>query len=424
MLTEAREAEPGNLEVMARLAQLALREDRLSAVREIAAALDVMVERGEETGVLSEGLALEAAEGTAAARNGARAARAAELSRSLRTALLLRENRREEGLALLEEQAGRAGGDMRSVLALVRARLAAGETEQARLYLDGLRAEAPEDGQLQLIDAALLAAEGDAEGSEAMVRDLVARDPGDEAAVQMLYRQIRQAGRDEEAAAVLEAGYAASKGDGTDAGSRALGLLQAGELERAGDYEGAVAIYEALYAADSADVVVANNLASMLSTYLDDDESLARASAVAQRLRGSNVPAFQDTYGWIAYRRGELSEAVDALEPAARALGRNALVQYHLGMAYAGLGRDREAVATLERALALGEGSALPQMEAARAALEEAAARVALAEEAEAEEAARVEARSEAQSEARSEAEAEAEAEAQSEAEAEPAPAD
>jgi tetratricopeptide (TPR) repeat protein len=86
--------------------------------------------------------------------------------------------------------------------------------------------------------------------------------------------------------------------------------------------------------------VVANNLASLISTYRDDEASLERAYTIARRLRGTDVAPFQDTYGWIAYRKGEYQEALEHLEPAAAVLGDDPLVQYHLGMTYLALGQQ------------------------------------------------------------------------------------
>jgi tetratricopeptide (TPR) repeat protein len=142
--------------------------------------------------------------------------------------------------------------------------------------------------------------------------------------------------------------------------------MKAGELERAGDVEGAIAVYEALYAEDSSNVIVANNLASLITTHRTDPESLERAFAVARRLRGSDVPAFQDTYGWIEYRRGNLEEALADLEPAAAGLPNDALTQFHLGMTYAGLGRKEDAARVLTRAVELAGDSPLPQFVTAR----------------------------------------------------------
>ena len=168
-----------------------------------------------------------------------------------------------------------------------------------------------EDGRLQLINAALYVAEGDAEASEGVLRDIVDKNPGMEPAVTQLYILLKRTDQQDEARAVLEAALQANEN------APRLQLFQAGELEQAGDVEGAIAIYEDLYRRNTNNVVVANNLASLLSTFRDDEESQARAAVVARRLRGTEVPAFQDTYGWIAYQQGNFEEALTYLEPAA-----------------------------------------------------------------------------------------------------------
>ena len=118
--------------------------------------------------------------------------------------------------------------------------------------------------------------------------------------------------------------------------------------------------------------MLAKNLASLLASYRDDPESLARAFAIARRLRGSEVPYFQDTYGWILHRRGDSDQALNYLTPAAAALPDNALVQFHLAETELALGRRDAARASFVRAIAAAEaGSALPELEAARARIAE-----------------------------------------------------
>jgi tetratricopeptide (TPR) repeat protein len=146
---------------------------------------------------------------------------------------------------------------------------------------------------------------------------------------------------------------------------------QASFRERQGDYEGAIELYEMMYERAPNQPVIANNLASMLSTYREDGESLERAYRIARRLRGSDFPPFQDTYGWIAYRQGDYEEALEHLEPAADALGQDPLVQFHLGMTYAALGREEEALEQLRRAVEIaGPEDERSQFDTARAEIE------------------------------------------------------
>ena len=60
-------------------------------------------------------------------------------------------------------------------------------------------------------------------------------------------------------------------------------------------------------------VAAANNLASLLSDYRDDKASLEKAQSLAATLRGSPIPQFKDTLGWINYRRGDYGHAIAKL---------------------------------------------------------------------------------------------------------------
>ena len=176
-----------------------------------------------------------------------------------------------------------------------------------------------------------------------------------------LYGFLAGEGRAAEAAAALDAGLRAAPD------STALVFAKAGLLEKEGDIDGAIAAYEGLYARDSGSPVLANNLASLITSYRDDAASLERAFAIARRLRGTDVPYFQDTYGWILHRRGDQDEALRYLAPAAEALPDNALVQFHLAETQLALDQRAAARASFARAVAAAEaGSPLPQLDAAK----------------------------------------------------------
>ena len=153
---------------------------------------------------------------------------------------------------------------------------------------------------------------------------------------------------------------------------------KASYLERDGDIAGAIAIYEGLYARNSGSAIVANNLASLLVTYRDDPQSLDRAEVIGRRLKGTDVPAFQDTYGYIQFRRGNLTEALAYLEPSAAGLPNDPLAQFHLGEVYAALDRPSDALAQMRRALdlagPLGDADLRAKLTAQIAAIESATA--------------------------------------------------
>ncbi|MCE8469197.1 tetratricopeptide repeat protein, partial [Rhodovulum sulfidophilum] len=106
-------------------------------------------------------------------------------------------------------------------------------------------------------------------------------------------------------------------------------------------------------------------------SYRDDAESLDRAWTVARRFRDTKVPAMQDTYGWIALRRGESAEAVTYLEAAAKGLPEDPLVHYHLGKAYMALSRQADALEQFRKTVEIaGPADRRPQIEEARAQIE------------------------------------------------------
>jgi predicted Zn-dependent protease len=331
VLTDARLANPASVPVLARLADLHLSAQNWPRAAEIGSALRQI--------------------GTP---------EAIEAEEALQTALLQGQTRAAEGIAFLQSQIGQGPADIRAITMTVQTRVDAGELAEARSYLDAEIVKRPDDPQLQLVSAGLHTLAGQTAEAEAILRQSIARDATDEPPARLLYGLLTSGGRAEEATAVLDAALAAQPASVT------LRLLKAGELERDGDYDGAIAILEAIYAEDSGNVVFANNLARMITAHRTDPESVERAFALARRLRGSEDPAFQDTYGWIEYRRGNLDRALRYLEPAAAGLPDDALAQFHLGMAYAGLNRPEDARRQLIRALEIAGDSPLPQFETAR----------------------------------------------------------
>jgi len=270
---------------------------------------------------------------------------AAARATALEAQVLSGQDRFEETIALLRELAQEGGGPA-ALAGIVQTYVRAGDLDGARSYLEGERATDPAAPLPRLMLAGVEALAGNAAEAEAAYRALIADRPEYGRVYEGLYLLLATAGRGDEAAQVLEDGLAATGGD-----PRLL-FIKAGLLEARGDVEGAIEIYDRLYARDSASALVANNLASLLASHRDDAASQERAYAIARRLRSTDVPHFQDTYGWILARRGDYEAALPHLERAAAALPGNASVLYHLGAAQHGLGRLEAAQDSLERALA------------------------------------------------------------------------
>lgn len=258
-----------------------------------------------------------------------------------------RETELTDFLGKLSEEDGGLG----VVAAIVRNRLASGDVEGAREYINKQLADDPENPALRFVAATVLMIDGQAEAAEAMFRKLLDEDPKRANVWMALYTLHRSRGEAKEAQLILDQGLEALP-ENTN-----LNWLLAGEREAQGDIEGAIAIYEKLYERDSNSPVLANNLASLISSHYDDDENLERAITIARRLRGTKVAAFQDTYGWITYRLGNHEEALEYLEPAALGIPDDPMVHFHLAMTYVALKRDVDALAQLNKAVELIEAS-------------------------------------------------------------------
>ncbi len=270
---------------------------------------------------------------------------AAQVLNELTGQLLAGQNRQSELQSFLEQLAGAQGSNGQAIAAAIRLRVAQGDLDGAMEYLNERLAEAPEDPGLRLISAALLSREERYDEARTTLRDLLEEFPENQQLWMALYNVNLAAGAPEEAETVLQEALDEVP-DGV-----VLKFTSAVEAERQGEIEDAIAVYEALYENNSGSLVVANNLASLISSYREDDESLQRAYAIARRLRGSDVPAFQDTYGWIAARLGNLDEALEYLESSAAGLPDDATAQYHLARTYVMAGRDSDALEVYRRTL-------------------------------------------------------------------------
>jgi tetratricopeptide (TPR) repeat protein len=262
----------------------------------------------------------------------------AQVATGLEAALTNMEGGTEEALRYLEELASGEDASLNARVNLIRARAVAGDTAGALSLARILQEENPDDPNIRAIVAAAELANGNMDAAEAIYRDLVNEDPNRTQTWLQLIDLRNAQGDLAGAVRLLEAALEAQPEDAS------LLWARASFAERAGNIDEAIAIYERLYQRNTSSVVVANNLASLLSTYRTDDESLERAWTIARRFRDTGIPAIQDTYGWIAHRRGEHEEALGYLQQAAASLPGDPLVQYHLGQVFLSLGQQDEAL--------------------------------------------------------------------------------
>ncbi len=286
----------------------------------------------------------------------------------IEVAYLTLQSRSDDVVDLLGSLTETDDQDRAALAELIRVLVQQDRTDEAQTLLSERLTDEPQDPVLRYLQAGLHLVNDESDQAEAIYRTLIEEFPEGTQPLRQLVGLLRSQNRGSEADALIDTVIARQPQ------SILPRQLKAEQLEQAGDFEGAIALYEALYADDSSNLAIANNLASLMSTHRQDEDSLSRAYTIARRLRNADIPALQDTYGWIAFRRGNHFEALNHLEPAARGLPDDPLVQYHLGETYMALGRVEDARNTLELALDLAGDSALPQFERARELLNSTAA--------------------------------------------------
>ena len=255
------------------------------------------------------------------------------------------EGKPAESLPQFESALAIAPDAIQPLTQAIRSHLALGKRDRAEKRLAEALEQNPENFvALNLLGELKLADKRYAEAASAFNKAIAVKPDLD-----VFYRNLAAA----ELAMGKEGAALASLRRGIDAsgGSALLVTALANHYERTGRLDEAIAEYEAVLEDRPESDLALNNLAMLLTEYRGDDASLARARELLGRIRNRENPAYQDTQGWVMYRSGETTAAVDTLRKAAARLPDAPIVQYHLGMALAKAGNAVEAKAALSRAL-------------------------------------------------------------------------
>lgn len=274
------------------------------------------------------------------------------------------QEQREESIKLLEALYAKGDSARSSMSALVSSYLRSNQPERARAFLEDILEEQPDNLTALKLMGDLHLALSELDEAEAVYKDLIKKAPKADAAYTALTNFYIRQKRLDDALAVAKQGVEETNGVG-------IKVRYAQILESSGQFADAIKVYEELYESRPQSFVVANNLASLLIDNFPTPENIERAYVVAKRLRSSEVPQYQDTYGWALYLRGESEQALRYLQPAAEKLPNIMLIQYHLGMAYAKSGVNDRAMEALTKAIELAGDEDSPQKAEALATLEE-----------------------------------------------------
>jgi tetratricopeptide (TPR) repeat protein len=250
-----------------------------------------------------------------------------------------------EAISHFEAALNKAPGAADALSALVKARLAQGQTAEAeqRLRKELARSSANFAAQNMLGEVLLLEKKTDA--AIAALREAQRLDPSRATPYRNLAVAHMSKGERDAAVAVLQKGISATGHDPE------LVFALASYQGNQGKSDQAIALYEEALKARPREPLFMNNLAMMLASYRQDKADINRAVELGERLKDKNNPAYLDTLGWAYYRRGDMAAAVSVLEAASRQAPDSALLSYHLGMVYYQKGDHAAARRYLEKAV-------------------------------------------------------------------------
>lgn len=253
----------------------------------------------------------------------------------------LRSGNPAAGRAALEEALRIDPSDLRALAILKDSYLAEKKNAVAVQKVKEYAAKQPKSAPVQHFLGTLLMASGSPEQAKAAFTAAKAADPQFVPADLSLVQMAVLDGKWDEAANMLQ--RVVESGDRNALARLWLGNVEFMKKNRAGALEQ----YRKVVEAEPDNPEALNNMAYLLAqdpTRLDE----ALKHAERARERAPENPEIADTLGWIYYRKGLYSLAVQHLELAAKS--RNPVCQYHLAMAYIKLGDSKRGQAVLEAA--------------------------------------------------------------------------
>ena len=256
------------------------------------------------------------------------------------------QKRYDESIGILQSAYAASPGNSQSMYSLVSALMRAQKSEQATAFLQTILDKEPTNVDARVLMAEVQLANNKPAEALASLQAAIKQQPKNIAAYRVLANLYLQQNKPDDALAALKQGLQQQPDSG------ALQLASATVLERKGDFDAAIAIYEDIEKKQPGSMIVANNLASLLSDHRTDTASQERAHTLALSLRKADVPQFKDTLGWVYFKEGNYKDALPLLEEAVRALPNEALARYHLAMTYRAMGDSAKATEQLTKALA------------------------------------------------------------------------
>jgi cellulose synthase operon protein C len=248
---------------------------------------------------------------------------------------LLGQKRFDEAITLFQLSTTKAPDALQPMFALVRTYLSAGKVTEAEAFVKSALQANPLNASAHVLLGTIELVQGKKDAAKASFETAISKDEKSSSGYLAL-AQYYFSNKD-----IQKAVEAAQSGVGKVEDETELRMVIAGLMETDGKLDGAVEQYEKLIAKNVDSMVVVNNYVSIVSDSRDDEASLKRAAELGSILRDSPIPEFQETFGWILVRTGNIKEGLRILERVNGKLAQNSGAQFHIGVAYS-MSKDPE----------------------------------------------------------------------------------
>ena len=276
-----------------------------------------------------------------------------DIADQLLGAALLGQHKYDESIAVFQSAVNRSPSAIQPMISLVHALVRAQKTDKAVALLKSTLEANPDNAEAHVLMGSIQLATDDRNHALESFKAAIEKQPTNVVGYQALANFYWSEKKIDSALNVIRSGLQMQPD------SIVLHVAMANALEQTQEYEAAISEYEYILSKQPGSLIAANNLASLLSNYRTDKASLERAQTLAATLKGTQIPQFKDTLGWISYRRDDYVSAVPLLEKAVAALPNFALVHYHLAMSYIAVRQTTKASEELRAALSLAPDAEL-----------------------------------------------------------------
>ena len=240
--------------------------------------------------------------------------------------------------------------DPRPLIGMVQVQIKQGTLPRAHQYLQRVLSNAPNHPYAHGLLGEVLMLQGDVPAAEQEF--ILAQQIKSDWALPWLRHATLKIGNQElgKAIPILQNGVKVNPG------SKELRILLASSFSQVGKVDSSIEEYEALLQQNPKALVVANNLATILTDKKGDPSSLKRALELSRPFESmKEQPFLLDTLGWVYAKLGRNEDAIRLIREAVAQAPNHPLLNYHLGFAYHQSGQAKEARVYLSKAVNSGE---------------------------------------------------------------------